>query len=101
VVRRNLGRVNEEAIDFDLLEHLVAHIDDTQPPGAILVFLPGACDVRCVMGHTVMLCVRRQGAGTGLLHRSDSFVHAGSTDGQRDAQPLSAYYLEPCMATDL
>ncbi len=43
-VRRNLARVNEEAIDFDLLEELLAHVhDDPQHDGAVLVFLPGKC----------------------------------------------------------
>ncbi len=39
--RRNLARVDENRIDFDLLEALVSHIDSEQPEGAILVFLPG------------------------------------------------------------
>jgi len=40
---RNLARVNEDAIDFELLEELIAFIDDSlgQDSGAILVFLPG------------------------------------------------------------
>lgn len=33
-------RVNEDVIDYDLLEDLVCHIDETYPDGAILVFLP-------------------------------------------------------------
>lgn len=33
-------RVNEDVIDFDLLEDLVCYIDENYPPGAILVFLP-------------------------------------------------------------
>ena len=43
VTRRNLTRVNEDAIDYDLLEELVAFIDDqlAAQDGAILVFLPG------------------------------------------------------------
>jgi hypothetical protein len=40
--RANLGRLAEAAIDFELLETVVLHIDATQPEGAILVFLPGA-----------------------------------------------------------
>lgn len=40
-VRANLGRLAEAAIDFELLESVVLHIDATQPEGAILVFLPG------------------------------------------------------------
>jgi len=43
--RRNLARVNEDAIDFELLEELIIFIDDSlgEESGAILVFLPGAC----------------------------------------------------------
>ncbi len=39
--RRNLARVDETRIDFDLLESVVQHIDDSCPDGAVLVFLPG------------------------------------------------------------
>jgi hypothetical protein len=40
--RRNLARVDERCIDFDLLEDLVVHIDATADEGAVLIFLPGA-----------------------------------------------------------
>lgn len=33
-------RLNEDAIDYELLEELICHIDDTCNEGAILVFLP-------------------------------------------------------------
>jgi hypothetical protein len=39
--RRNLARVDENRIDYDLLEALMAHIDAEHGEGAILVFLPG------------------------------------------------------------
>ena len=39
--RRNLARVDENRIDYDLLEELIAHIDGAYEEGAILVFLPG------------------------------------------------------------
>ncbi len=42
-VRRNLARVDENRIDFDLLEELVGHIDASYDEGAVLVFLPGEC----------------------------------------------------------
>ncbi len=44
--RRNLSRVNEEALDLDLVEALVVHVDERCGPGAVLVFLPGA-DLGC------------------------------------------------------
>lgn len=39
--RRNLARLDENRIDFDLLEELVGHIDASYDDGAVLVFLPG------------------------------------------------------------
>lgn len=33
-------RLNEDVIDYDLLEDLVCHIDETCSEGAMLVFLP-------------------------------------------------------------
>ena len=39
--RRNLARMDENRIDFDLLEELVGHIDASYDEGAVLVFLPG------------------------------------------------------------
>jgi HrpA-like RNA helicase len=63
-VRVNLSRVDEGAIDFDLLEDLVLYIDAKESDGSILVFLPG-------MGEIVHLCSRleanHQCAFVGLL----------------------------------
>lgn len=39
--RRNLARIDEDRIDYDLLEELVTYIDQEYDEGAILVFLPG------------------------------------------------------------
>ena len=33
-------KLNEDVIDYDLLEDLVCHIDENSGDGAILVFLP-------------------------------------------------------------
>lgn len=41
-------RLNEDTIDYDLLEDLVCHIDETYSEGAILVFLP--------VGHYIYFC---------------------------------------------
>ncbi|XP_043705880.1 DExH-box ATP-dependent RNA helicase DExH7, chloroplastic isoform X2 [Telopea speciosissima] len=43
--RKNLKNVNEDVIDYDLLEDLVCHIDENYPAGAILVFLPGVSEI--------------------------------------------------------
>lgn len=44
-VRTNLARLDESAIDYDLLDELVRHIDTTEGAGAILVFLPGLPEI--------------------------------------------------------
>ncbi|KAM5573325.1 DExH-box ATP-dependent RNA helicase DExH7, chloroplastic-like [Rosa sericea] len=43
--RQNLKRLNEDVIDYDLLEDLVCHVDETCGEGAILVFLPGVSEI--------------------------------------------------------
>ncbi|KAF1887143.1 hypothetical protein Lal_00040740 [Lupinus albus] len=43
--RKNLKRLNEDVIDYDLLEDLICFIDDTCGEGAILVFLPGVSEI--------------------------------------------------------
>ncbi|KAK1568774.1 hypothetical protein Q3G72_028504 [Acer saccharum] len=43
--QQNLKRLNEDIIDYDLLEDLVCHVDETCSEGAILVFLPGVSEI--------------------------------------------------------
>ena len=46
LTRRNLSRLDESVVDYDLIEALLAHIDATEPrDGAFLVFLPGIGEV--------------------------------------------------------
>ncbi|KAK9162124.1 hypothetical protein Syun_003026 [Stephania yunnanensis] len=47
--RENLKSLNEEIIDYDLLEDLVCDVDDRYPPGAILVFLPGVSEIHLLL----------------------------------------------------
>ncbi|XP_051147051.1 DExH-box ATP-dependent RNA helicase DExH7, chloroplastic isoform X2 [Andrographis paniculata] len=47
--RQNLRRLNEDCIDYDLLEDLVGHIDETFAEGAILVFLPGVAEINLLV----------------------------------------------------
>ncbi|KAI3917902.1 hypothetical protein MKW98_000136 [Papaver atlanticum] len=47
--RNNLKSLNEDVIDYDLLEDLVCHIDESYPPGAILVFLPGVAEIYALL----------------------------------------------------
>ncbi|KAI9107308.1 hypothetical protein K1719_021696 [Acacia pycnantha] len=43
--QQNLKRLNEDVIDYDLLEDLICYIDETCDEGAILVFLPGVSEI--------------------------------------------------------
>ncbi|XP_019173848.1 PREDICTED: DExH-box ATP-dependent RNA helicase DExH7, chloroplastic isoform X2 [Ipomoea nil] len=47
--RQNLRRMNEDVIDYDILEDLVCYIDETYPDGAILVFLPGVAEIHVLL----------------------------------------------------
>ncbi|PKU84361.1 putative pre-mRNA-splicing factor ATP-dependent RNA helicase [Dendrobium catenatum] len=47
--QQSLKSLNEDVIDFDLLEELICHIDVTCPPGAILVFLPGVAEIELLV----------------------------------------------------
>lgn len=63
--RRNLARVDEDRIDFDLLEELVTAIDEGQGPGAVLVFLPGMAEISAL--HDRLAASRRFAAGSHWL----------------------------------
>ncbi|GAU44651.1 hypothetical protein TSUD_204320 [Trifolium subterraneum] len=43
--QKNLKRVNEDVIDYDLIEDLICYIDESCGEGAILVFLPGVFEI--------------------------------------------------------
>ncbi|KAL9451593.1 hypothetical protein AB3S75_013205 [Citrus x aurantiifolia] len=47
--QQNLKRLNEDVIDYDLLEDLVCHVDETCGEGAILVFLPGVAEIHILL----------------------------------------------------
>ncbi|KVH88553.1 Helicase, C-terminal, partial [Cynara cardunculus var. scolymus] len=47
--QQNLKKLNEDVIDYDLLEDLICHIDETYPGGAILVFLPGVSEIHTLL----------------------------------------------------
>ncbi|PPR98710.1 hypothetical protein GOBAR_AA21966 [Gossypium barbadense] len=42
-------RLNEDVIDYDLLEDLVCHVDETCDKGAILIFLPGVVEIHTLL----------------------------------------------------
>ena len=43
--RRNLARLDENRIDFDLMEDLLGHVHTAKDAGAILVFMPGMGEI--------------------------------------------------------
>uniref|UniRef100_A0A7N0SWU3 RNA helicase n=1 Tax=Kalanchoe fedtschenkoi TaxID=63787 RepID=A0A7N0SWU3_KALFE len=43
--QHNLKNLNEDVIDYDLLEDLVCYVDETCAEGAILIFLPGVSEI--------------------------------------------------------
>ncbi|PNY04335.1 ATP-dependent RNA helicase dhx29-like protein [Trifolium pratense] len=43
--QKNLKRVNEDVIDYDLIEDLICYIDESCGEGSILVFLPGVFEI--------------------------------------------------------
>ena len=51
LTRRNLSRLDESVIDYDLVERLLVHADESEGCGAFLVFLPG-------VGEVTNLCER-------------------------------------------
>lgn len=45
--------VNDDAIDYDLITHIIKYIHNSQHPGSILVFLPGYDDIMYCQDHIV------------------------------------------------
>eukprot|EP00887_Chlorella_sp_A99_P005373 scaffold1.g5373.t1 len=68
--RRNLGRVDEDRIDFELLEALVGWIDETQEPGAVLVFLPGMGEINALAFRVPPPSVRKVVVATNIAETS-------------------------------
>ncbi|KAK7348503.1 hypothetical protein VNO80_23061 [Phaseolus coccineus] len=46
--QQNMKRLNEDVIDYELVEDLICFIDETCSEGAILVFLPGMSEINCL-----------------------------------------------------
>ena len=49
--RRNLARIDETRIDFDLLEEILLYIHTTKEEGAVLVFLPGFGEISVLLSR--------------------------------------------------
>ncbi|KAG7588375.1 Helicase superfamily 1/2 ATP-binding domain [Arabidopsis suecica] len=65
--RKNLKRSNEDIIDYELLEELICHIDDTCEEGAILVFLPGMSEINMLLNRLAASYRFRGPSGDWLL----------------------------------
>ncbi|KAG1663311.1 hypothetical protein FOA52_006270 [Chlamydomonas sp. UWO 241] len=71
--RRSLARVNEEVLDMDMLEALVVNIDETEPEGSILVFLPGMREITALLARlSAIRSFTRGGAWLLPLHSAVS-----------------------------
>ncbi|XP_047164207.1 DExH-box ATP-dependent RNA helicase DExH7, chloroplastic isoform X2 [Vigna umbellata] len=51
--QQNMKRLNEDVIDYELLEDLICFIDETCSEGAILVFLPGMSEINYLHDNLV------------------------------------------------
>ncbi|WVZ12136.1 hypothetical protein V8G54_016666 [Vigna mungo] len=51
--QQNMKRLNEDVIDYELLENLICFIDETCSEGAILVFLPGMSEINYLHDNLV------------------------------------------------
>ncbi|KAJ7562998.1 hypothetical protein O6H91_03G092300 [Diphasiastrum complanatum] len=49
MTRNNLALVNEDVIDYELLEDLVIHIAEEGESGAMLIFLPGLAEIQLLL----------------------------------------------------
>eukprot|EP00967_Tisochrysis_lutea_P061760 scaffold79210_cov28-Tisochrysis_lutea.AAC.1 len=47
-VVRSLEVMDEEMINVELIVELVCYLDETRPPGAVLIFLPGTAEIAAV-----------------------------------------------------
>lgn len=71
--------MNEErgALDMDLLEELLCHLDNTEEQGGFLVFLPGVEGVKCE--PSVTLCVKCVGGALDMELLEELLCHLDNT----------------------
>ena len=61
VTKFSLRRMDESRIDYELIERVLEHIDESCGPGAVLVFLPGAGEISSLLDQ--LRATRRFGRG--------------------------------------
>ncbi|ONM17416.1 DExH-box ATP-dependent RNA helicase DExH7 chloroplastic [Zea mays] len=95
---QNLKRLNEDVIDFDLLEDLICYIDENCPQGAILVFLPGVAEIDLLIDRLSAL-VRFGGASSDWILPLHSLL--GPSDQRKVFQSPPDNFRKVIIATDI
>ncbi|CAM0904619.1 unnamed protein product [Alopecurus aequalis] len=95
---QNLKRLNEDVIDFDLLEDLICYIDENCPPGAVLVFLPGVAEIEMLIDR-LSASVRFKGASSDWILPLHSML--SPTDQRKVFQSPPENVRKVILATDI
>ncbi|KAM0916755.1 hypothetical protein ACQ4PT_010076 [Festuca glaucescens] len=95
---QNLKRLNEDAIDFDLLEDLICYIDESCPTGAVLVFLPGVAEIEMLIDR-LSASVRFKGASSDWILPLHSML--SPTDQRKVFQSPPENIRKVILATDI
>ncbi|VAH32454.1 unnamed protein product [Triticum turgidum subsp. durum] len=94
----NLKRLNEDVIDFDLLEDLICYIDENCPLGAVLVFLPGVAEIEMLIDR-LSASVRFKGASSDWILPLHSML--SPTDQRKVFQSPPENIRKVILATDI
>lgn len=95
---QNLKRLNEEVIDFDLLEDLICYIDENCPHGAVLVFLPGVAEIEMLIDR-LSASVRFKGVSSDWILPLHSML--SPTDQRKVFQSPPENIRKVILATDI
>ncbi|KAK1258481.1 putative pre-mRNA-splicing factor ATP-dependent RNA helicase [Acorus gramineus] len=96
--RQNLINLNEDVIDYDLLEDLICYIDEAYPLGAILVFLPGVSEIYLLVDRLAATYRFSGLAGDWLLPLHSSLA---SSDQRKVFLPPPPNVRKVIVATDI
>ncbi|KAF8762551.1 hypothetical protein HU200_009326 [Digitaria exilis] len=95
---QNLKHLNEDVIDFDLLEDLICYIDENCPPGALLVFLPGVAEIDMLIDR-LSASVRFGGAASDWILPLHSLL--GPSDQRKVFHSPPDKFRKVIIATDI
>ncbi|CAM6089460.1 unnamed protein product [Calypogeia fissa] len=96
--RSNLARLNEDVIDYDLIEDLIIHLDEEGEPGAILVFLPGMAEIQLLWDR---LAVSRRFSGSASEWLLPLHSSVASSDQKRVFQTPPKGHRKVVLATNI